>query len=129
VATTLRLAVVLLLAACGTTGTGRPVTASGLTRLGQREYASHHPQLAAMSYRAALARDGSYVPALIGLAEIAIPFVPVEAAALLDEVVAVAPTDAAAHRLFGQVLISMGEAQAGRAQLGIAARLVAKAST
>ena len=49
--------------------------------------------------------------------------VPVESVALASQAVSLAPDDAAAHRLLGDVLISMGETAAGRAQLRIADRL------
>jgi tetratricopeptide (TPR) repeat protein len=123
VAAALLLAAAPVLAACGSTGTSQPASASELTRLGQGQQAEQHVLAAATDYRAALAQNPSYLPALLGLAELATPSVPVEAAALLDQAVTIAPADAEAHRLLGKVLISMGEKRAGRNQLLVAARL------
>jgi Tfp pilus assembly protein PilF len=116
-------AVAVTLAACGSSATPLPTGESGLTRLGQAQQAGHHVDAAETDYRSALADDPSYVPALLGLAQLAARAVPVESVALLDQAVAIAPDDAAVHRLLGQVLISMGETLAGREQLRIAQHL------
>jgi len=109
------------LAACGSSYVAP--TAASLTRAGRADQAAYRQGAATVSYRSALSLDPSYVPALLGLAELAERSVPVEAVALADQAVSLAPGDAAAHRLLGTILISMGETQAGRAQLRIAARL------
>jgi Tfp pilus assembly protein PilF len=115
------------LAACGSGAAPLPTGESGLTRLGQAQQATRHTQAAETDYRSALADDPSYVPALLGLAQLAAPAVPVEAVALLDQAVAIAPDDAAVHRQLGQVLISTGESLAGREQLRIARQLERRA--
>ncbi len=80
-------------------------------------------QAAASTYKAALASDWSYVPALIGLAEIDLASVPVEARALAGQAVSIAPSDGEAHAVLGRALSSLGLDRAGRRQERIAARL------
>jgi hypothetical protein len=97
--------------------------AARLTVLGNEAERAHDVWAAAADYRAALASDWSYAPALFGLSRIELRSAPVEAAALLDIAVETSPASAEAHRLLGRALLAMGETATGDSELRKAAQL------
>ena len=74
-------------------------------------------------YRAALAIDPNFARALFNLAILRTKVAPSEAVALYRQVIALDPNDAAAHFNLGLLLESMGQGQAGNAEVARAISL------
>lgn len=74
-------------------------------------------------YRAAIAADPTYVPALYNLAALLAPTEPHEAIPLYRQAVAQKPNDADARLNLGFALLATGQKAAGRAQLAEAIKL------
>lgn len=85
--------------------------------LGLIEQNSGQPAAAEADYRAVLAADPNFTGALYNLAILRTAAAPQEAADLYRRALAVAPTMGSAHLNLGFLLISMGQAAQGKAEL------------
>jgi Tfp pilus assembly protein PilF len=91
--------------------------------LGVVDQAAGNGTMAELEYRTALQYDPNFVGALYNLAVLRTQAAPTEAMVLYRRVIAIQPTDAAAHLNLGFLLIAAGQKVEGKAELDRAVAL------